>query len=141
LASFLHCPAMSDLDRLPWDPTLISVFDGRMVFVPEGQHMVARHQMPGSAVWTFGGSSFRRNFCSEVSWRTQPRVSTLGTAAPERFALKLKGRQIERTSNDNYKYEIHLLASCPFGTDRPRGIGVGLLNSRRPKSIPGFSIK
>src|SRR3984957_13649467 len=33
---------------------LIKVSTGRMYFVPEGQHVVARHEVPGSGVWTFG---------------------------------------------------------------------------------------
>jgi hypothetical protein len=49
----------------------------------------------GGANRTQAGSLGRRAV-PQRGW-TQPRVSTLGTAGPERFALK--GRQIERTNN------------------------------------------
>jgi hypothetical protein len=53
----------------------------------------SRHFVPGSGVWTFTEGHFWK-FAPRRGWRTQPRVSTLGTDQPTRRALK--GRQIER---------------------------------------------
>jgi hypothetical protein len=55
--------------------------------LPEG-----KARTPYPAVWTFTEGRVR-HFAPRKGWRTQPRVSTLGTDQPERRALK--GRQIE----------------------------------------------
>jgi hypothetical protein len=80
-------------------------FDGRMVFVPEKQH----DRSLARSAWVWGleisGKVALRKLCHflfeifigpcpEGGYRTQPRVSTLGTDQPTRRALK--GRQIER---------------------------------------------
>jgi hypothetical protein len=62
-----------------------------MVFVPEGQ--------PGTKCLCSLDvleSSVRGDLCPEGGYRTQPRVSTLGTLKINEFALKLKGREAEQ---------------------------------------------
>jgi hypothetical protein len=59
---------------------------------------------PGTSAWSLDilQKATSGNFAPRRGWRAQPRVSTLGTDQPERRALKLKGRQIERP----FKVEI-----------------------------------
>jgi hypothetical protein len=52
--------------------------------------IVDRHEVP---VWPFG-ESVRGDLCPEGGYRTQPRVSTLGTLKINEFALK--GREADQ---------------------------------------------
>jgi hypothetical protein len=57
-----------------------------------------------------------RRAVPQRGWRTQPRVSTLGTATPKRRAPK--GRQIERTNNAKVGPIEHVsIAHSNFGSN------------------------